>query len=358
MKKIISYDLNKFSKLNFNLKNEIFNFLPFNDLINVIYRIDKKTLLAINFRKSINIIKLNFSNLLQNLEFKLDKLLEIKKDYFILEEITEVAFEQIITHLFKIKFKEEIILDLSSSEIGLDHDFLIKIISQIIEENKTIIKLYLDNNLLGMDFEGKSIKSLSEGLYKNFTLQELYLNENCLGDKIENMKYLSEALKCNKTIKALVLFSNNLGLNSKNIFYLSELIKMNDTIQFLDISLNELGYDPKNFSFLSDALKINQSLKELYLTNNNIGCNIINIKILSEAFETNLSLIEINLNSNQLGMQFENMSILIKSLKINSEKFHKIRTIFLRCNEIENDFKIKKFIEEELENNSFIIINF
>ena len=61
--------LPKFSKLNFNLKNEIFKFLPIYQTITTLTDISKRFLIAIEGNKLFKEIKKNFKKILEKISF-------------------------------------------------------------------------------------------------------------------------------------------------------------------------------------------------------------------------------------------------------------------------------------------------
>jgi len=347
---------NKLTNLNFNLKNEIFDFLPFEDLIIQIMRVDRNFIFALKNRNSLKYIRKNMGYLLNNLEFYPCNIAGIKSILLQLE-LEDEYYCQIITYLLKIKYKNEYVLDLSSRDLGGNDDFSFKVISYFIKWNYKLLKLYLENNSLGVEKSNK-VSYFSDALINNNTIQEIFLNENLLGNYSDNIKYLSQVISSNKTINSLYLSSNNLGNDPLNMKYLSEGLIINQSIEYLDLSLNNLGNNIQNIFFLSEIINSNNILKEIYLNDNYLALDKCNVKRLSEAIEANKSLREINLNSNNFGSDFDNIKILIRALKNNTRKFQKIKTIFLRCNGIQNNKIYEKYLEEELENEKHLVINY
>ena len=69
----------KFSQLNFNLKNEIFYFLPYVQLLEETFYINKSFSVALKFIKLLNYVKNNLKVLIHEINFIKERIKEMKK---------------------------------------------------------------------------------------------------------------------------------------------------------------------------------------------------------------------------------------------------------------------------------------
>lgn len=349
------------SNLNFNLKNIIFSYLPFLTQITILNNVDKTCLFAIQNEKSYSLISNEF-DMINGLfdAFDFEKILNLLKKYEgIIKESNKFFYEMSVYFLTR-KFKEENHFDLSYiKSIEKEESIFTQVFSYItgsLEINCTIVKLYFENKNLGKNTN--NLKNLSRVLKKNWSIIEIYLNENFLGENIENIQLLSEALKINKGIKSLYLSSNQLGKFPENLLCLSEALKLNNTLEILDLGINDLGYNKENLLHLSESLKVNNSIKEIYLNDNFIGNALDNIIYLCEAIEADNKLKEINLNSNNLAFDKLYVEMLLNSLIKITQKNKLIKVVYLRWNNIQDNQTLEKYLNQKLEYEKYIIINY
>ncbi len=230
--------ISKYKKLNFNLKNIIFNHLDIIQIIRQITKVDKSTLFALEKNRVINFIKNNYNRLKEWIPELISKSIERIKEICTSDSnLTQNNIDQIIIYLFVKIFSSCQKLDLSY------------------------------NSFRGNE---KYMMYLSEVLKINTSLKEIDLSQNNLGANEKNMMYLKEALQINTSIQILDLSRNNLGKNEKNMIYLTEALKNNNSIQELDLFYNYLGKNEKNMLCLSEALKINNSIQKLNLWGNDL----------------------------------------------------------------------------------------
>jgi len=336
---------NKFIKLNFNLKNEIFSFLQPKFIIDNVFLVCSCFLFAVkNLKWLILIKKEEYRDFLSNKRHKFPEMQDLMK-YFIKKGESEIYSYYIclclsikkyrnieelklkLNKTFKehekisIYLKDFIVysdnikkLDLSYNKIGLNK-LIMRYLNEALKINTTIDSINLSFNDLGLNelnmfnYERNSSRfilypiildklsiysvNIKEILQMNNSIQQLYLNNNNLGKNIQNMLYLSEALKLNKKIVVLDISFNNLADNTKNFFYLKEALEINNSIQQLILAFNYIGFTRQASQYLSEALQINKSIKNLNLSSNYLNNNEKCIIYLTDALKINKTLQEL-----------------------------------------------------------------
>ena len=173
-------------------------------------------------------------------------------------------------------------LELDENNIN---NYCIKILTEALKINRTLILLGLDNNNIG----DEGAKVLAEALKQNSTLENLYINTNNISD--EGAIALAIALRQNLKLKKLYMNRNKIGdkgakalaialTKSKNIETLGLGTEIDDYgIQKLTEALRIIGnYNKKVYNNLQ-----RYKLLELFIEANNITDN--GIKILNEVLE-------------------------------------------------------------------------
>lgn len=277
--------------LNFNLKNEIFSFLPFMQVLNELTKLNRRTLYTVKKKRDFKILFKNISILEETINFS-RKELRLVGRYFSSIGLSEGSLAEIYIYLLNRKYKSNNLyfvyiyflhsdynfvcqflkqnLTLRAIAFRFDRYFLnenkIKNIFKIIENSNILIKLNFSNNFLGdNDYD---IVYLAKMIKNNPCLKELNLSSNLVGQNPNDMPLLANALLINKTLEKLDLFNNFLGINEKNIDCICEIIKHNKVLKFLDVS-NNLIVDDFSLLKIENALDTNSTLSSfsLYLRN-------------------------------------------------------------------------------------------
>lgn len=250
----------KFNKLNFNLKNCVFSYLPFEESLFGMSRISRKFLAAVKSKKSTKIFIRYFSHLQSEINFDKKSISQVKQ-YFANCGEAEETLNQLCTFLLVKKNESCEILDLRE-EKNVDFEILANFISQ----NMSVSFLDLYDTAIGA--ADQNLKIICDALARNKSIQMLNLNCNKIGENPNHMFYLSEALKRNKTLKKVYFYGNSIGKNENDFFYLADALINNSTIEVLSIDSNEITDFQRDSCLLADALRSNKSLKEIQITFN------------------------------------------------------------------------------------------
>jgi Ran GTPase-activating protein (RanGAP) involved in mRNA processing and transport len=185
------------------------------------------------------------------------------------------------------------ILDLVNTAI--EKDGLEMILDVLIEENRSLKKIYLSGNQI----DGVQAEKLKVLLVENDSLETFMLSVNCLKD--EGAMKIADGLKSNKTLRELSLASNGISIKGGN--YLFEILKENSSLRYLDlgyaISTKVLNAERNNFGddfavACRDFLKLNKPLYYLDLTSTNISQN--GLKIIEQGILENSNLCKLKIN--------------------------------------------------------------
>lgn len=178
-----------------------------------------------------------------------------------------IKLKQITNNDMKNIVRQELI-EKQSTELWLNNCQItsqgVLILSNSLFNNTTLIKLYLNDNLL---FD-RGVYCLSRLLSNsNTTLKELYLARNGITSK--GMEYLSEMLYTNQTLRTLSLFGNK--IDDQGIKYLTHILAYyNRTLEYLYLSGNNLMTD-LSINYLIKMFENNQILKKIHLFNCNLS---------------------------------------------------------------------------------------
>lgn len=282
-KKATNKSYSKINKLNFNLKNYIFSYLPLQQIIQNILRVEKKFLESIRRKKDFKILYNKLDCFTQTINFQRKEIRNIK-NYFVNLDLSEAQINEILFYLLNRK----ILRNNPNSEVYVyflhcDYDFFceflkknisirnihinfgknflsenrIKILYKILRKSKLIQKLNLSNNAIG-DKEYDMVY-LSKMLEKSQSLREFNLSNNLIGQNIRDMEHLANALMRNRILKTLNLNHNLIGLSDYNVFNICKIIKKNNTIETLNI-FDNLIFDNVHVADIHNALNLNDSL--------------------------------------------------------------------------------------------------
>jgi Ran GTPase-activating protein (RanGAP) involved in mRNA processing and transport len=138
------------------------------------------------------------------------------------------------------------------------------ILSNGLYNNKTLIRLYLNDNCI----HDQGVHSLSRILsINNSTLKELHLARNGITNK--GAQYIAEMLNTNRTLITLNLYGNQIA--DYGIKYLTHVLTYyNTTLEYLYLSGNNFMTD-LSIDYFIGMLQQNRSLKKLHLFNCNLS---------------------------------------------------------------------------------------
>ena len=219
------------------------------------------------------------------------------------------------------------VLDLTDCSLEITKEDSL-IFTEMLQKNKTLHTLYVSRNLIGHI----GLYSISKGLITNSSLVELYLSNCSLEITEEVDTVVTEMLQTNKTLRKLYIPSNPLA--DIGASFIAKSLKLNDTLTDLslencDITLREtdilnstlkvlrVGENPlgdKGVGRLAELLKHNQSLRRLLI--NKCGVTDIGMVSLADALRTNWTLRSLNILENCITEH--GLSHLIEALAVNS----------------------------------------
>ena len=157
-------------------------------------------------------------------------------------------------------------LDISGNEISFED---VKILSQKLKTNKTLLALKLNNCKLKID----SIIRLLEGLNENNTLESLDLSRQSRLVENYNLSMHVQKYFSNNTKTLVRLSLRHLNLSDQAIHnIILGLLNGSNSLQHLDISNNNLSRDSANsiVKLLSESSDESPQIKTLNLSNNRI----------------------------------------------------------------------------------------
>lgn len=294
---------NKFVNLNFNLKNEIFNFIPIEQVFTEMLCVNKKFNLIFRRKKLFNIILSLFQDLIKEINFSVKNIKIIKSKFSSRMEIDEERLNEICNFFLKLKFQKYSQLDLT-------------------------------------DLKNLHIKYLTEFLAKNLTLNYLFLFENKVGKHEGEIKALCEALVENKTLKYLYISINKICKHASDAASIKHLLSNNNDLELIDLSYNKIGQNTDDVKIISEGLKENKALKNLNFSANKIGLNSeYDFKFLCEALMQNnhIKLEYLDLSFNKIANTHDNAELLISLIKN------------------KNSLKLINIIQTPLRNNEYLI---
>jgi len=207
---------NKLEFLNFNLKNEIFAFLPVTHVIENLQTCKKFAFAVKNIRYIKNLSE-NFSELIKESNFTEEIMLPIIERFEKLAESKGWAYE-IANYLLirKIRDYEEFKV---VEKINF-HEALLNILADAIRINRRI--KFLSFNDCPIEAKFSITQKIHDILIINKYITNLDISNNGLGVEQKNFEILKEMLTNNKTLKNLLIQSNKIGANAENIKLLVE----------------------------------------------------------------------------------------------------------------------------------------
>ena len=177
-------------------------------------------------------------------------------------------------------------LNLSENFITLEG---VKIISEYLENNKTLQKLNLSRNAQSQ-FKTEGVELILNSLLSNKNIEFIdfsFMNLTGCGEAV------GDFISKNKSIENIAL--RNVLLNFNDFKHIFVPLKKSKTMKEIDISMNDMGGD-KSLQFIADAIKENTSLECIKLEQINI--NNENYNIIFEAIEKNKTIQKYYLNYN------------------------------------------------------------
>ncbi len=306
----------RFSKLNFNLKNEIFEFIQLNQIFEEVFYIDKSFSVALKNIKRFDYIKNNLKILIHDINFTKERINDIR-----------IALENYVTQKKVIYEICAILLNKKhkkNSTYTFDGNTSIKkaVIFKFISNNRYIKRLNLRN--FNCQYKEKTTKALLEALLncKSESLHSLAISKNKIGKQLNDSNHIITILKKYNRIIEFDLEDNELGFFSSYDFkLLFEGLSHNDRINTLNISENYFCYNNENhIKYLHKFVKENNSLRSIYIRNSSIGMNRDDIYYLSKIIsKENSTLKELDLSENKLGNEdnFEELKNLFYAITDN-----------------------------------------
>jgi len=289
---------NKFSRLNFNLKNEIMNFLPIYQIMDEVFYINKSITLALKFQKALNIFKKNIKALSNQIDFTKESIKCIIYKIMNKEKVKEYFYEICSILLLK-KHKKNKNLD-----IDINTNIKRNVLFRFIGHNKYLKKINLKN--LNYKYKENNIISLSEALMNcQSEIQTLNLIKDNMGKNYDDLFFFSKALEKQNQILELNLEKNEIGIYKESFKTIFESLCNNKKITYLNISSNYFGYNSeKDMKYLQKFINQNFSLKTLIIKKSYIGKFTRDIYYLTKiGCKKNSVLREINLSDNLIGHQ-------------------------------------------------------
>jgi len=292
---------NKFINLNLNLKNEIINYLPFEQQVTNLTNIHKRFHFALNKKKNFTFLKKEINNMKKEINFSVKNIYSLKSYLFSIFD-NEETIDDLINFILKLKYKKDTQLDLT--------------------ELKNIESKYLANFLT-----------------ENSKLNYLFLFENKFGKNAEDSKNLFLSLLENTSITELYISQNKIGKYSTDTIFINFLLIFNQNLISLDLSYNRIGFHIDDTKHLANALRFNEKLKILNLSANKIGFNKEDFICLCTALIENSSVETIDLSFNCIENSDENVDMFIDLLKINK----RIKYFSIFKNPLTKNEKLQKY---------------
>ncbi len=254
-----------------------------------------------------------------------------------INDCENINYNLISNIIFAIQNLKKIrILNLESCKLNDNH---IKIITEGIKENKSIVALLLRKN----EISSQGAFYISDYLNNNTNLRQLFLGDNNIND--DGLKSLLNILSVNnKNITNLDLSNNNFKLNDFN--YLINYLKTNPILNSLDISGNKL--DLKSIVNLGAIICNLKNIKSINMSN--MGINSENIPHLLKSYNLDEIILDDN-NLEEVGLMMlskgleGNKNLKIISLKNTKLSFIGLSSLLKMLN------NLKDFKELHLENN-------
>ncbi len=366
------YNKNKLNDLNFNLKYEIMTFIPIDQLMITIFKLNKSFFSTLKKRKIFNVILKNRKEIESEIFFNDENIEEIL-DYFKNTNEYKFILYQICAYFLYKKFNYLKAWKFNQFKIFK----YFEILSFYLSHNKNIKEITFNSSGI-LKKEGK-VKSLFEifGKFKRIEILEL-INEN-LADDENDLFYISISLKNNLDLKVLNISQNSIGKNKTDLSYLTDILIASRFLNTLDLSSNNLfentneinaevffeslglsenliclnlsdnpiGEKNKYFSQFANAIAKNKSIKKLMMSLCKIGFSESNIYAVANMIEKK-NLKYINLDENDLGQISLNDSMIFLIKIIENKK--SLSTISLNENGINRNEITKKLIRNLSEN--------
>jgi len=343
------YCMNKFTKLNFNLKNIIFSYLEIEHSFNSIFSCHKSFIVSIKSRKIFGLFN---SGILKNLIYKfnniddeffkdfklncfiyfdspqefyifsgriLNKLMWKNKKFMInLNRLKSTDSARILSEcLLKNKYIIEIII--KGLSYGSENQFL-KIIKNSIIFNTNIESIILINGPRIDRYPEDcydTIHIINEIIINTPYLKKLQLPSIVINDDVNLIRLLKETI-INKNLLDHLIIGGCLRIAADDIIPIIDIIKaFNNTEKILDLEIYFYFYNPLFLKMLSETLiEFNSSITSLNIKDGSIDLD--NVKLLSEAIKQNKKIKKLDLSDSNLAHSIEAMRILKDALIINN----------------------------------------
>uniref|UniRef100_A0A8B9JA69 Leucine rich repeat containing 45 n=1 Tax=Astyanax mexicanus TaxID=7994 RepID=A0A8B9JA69_ASTMX len=159
-------------------------------------------------------------------------------------------------------------LDLSGQSLTVES---CAVLGRTLQKDTLFIELGLSDCMLSEEGEGAGAEALGKLLVRNKTLRRLVLEWNALGMWEEGFSIFCEGLASNSCLTQLDLRNNQ--INHQGAAELALALKRNSVLQELDLRWNNIGL--LGGRALMDALQQNRSLLQLEMAGNNIPSDIL-----------------------------------------------------------------------------------
>ena len=208
-----------------------------------------------------------------------------KKFYRLFFKNININYDIVIAIAAILQINSPIILKSLELDENNINNYCIKILTEALKINRTLILLGLDNNNIG----DEGAKALAEALKQNSTLENLYINRNNISD--EGAIALAKALRDNITLKKLYMNRNKIGNKGAKALAIAltkskEIVTLGLGMDIGDYGINKLIEPLKIIREHNKIIHYNHQkykLLELFIEANNITND--SIKILNKVLE-------------------------------------------------------------------------
>ena len=232
---------NKFLSLRKDLKNEIFEFLEYKEIIFSIRFLNKDNYTFFNNKKIFYYILTNIKTFVEEIGFEEDKLnlIKIKLSQFV---ECKNHLDNIFIFLLGSKLQNEKKISITKKSLNF------KFFYNFLEFRNDLIEIKLIS-IDNISSDENNMKYLSEGISKLSNLKIIDLSRNNLGNNENNFKYLCQSISKLSNLQQINLWRNKICENENNIKYLIEGLSNHSNLQDLDLSFNTIGKNENNIFY-------------------------------------------------------------------------------------------------------------
>jgi len=326
----------KFLSINFNLKNEIFEYLPFAIKLLYVSKIHRNFSYALNKNKIIGYLKANFESLLKKfIDDNLKNLGSLEKSLFLsIPKIKDYEATDLIRYLI---LKSKIIKD----EIFTFNPVLLKYIGFLkftkdvkglkfeklksLENKEDKENIYNANNLITIN----SYNEITNILRINKCIKKLIFSDFLFKIPVEEFKELYKILENNKSIKEINFTKCNLFKEIECINILKDILINNYSIISLTIKKDDFPKSPARMKIFEKIFTENKSIKYLKLPSNSIGKSNKAMDSIKNILHKNSSIEYLDFTNNLI--KSERNKKIYKTMIINSKSLKGIKFDIYDC---------------------------